>query len=44
LVDKWLPASKEVTVGAIFGFCSGYFSRKLAEKVVYIAGATFVAL
>jgi len=39
-----MPASKEITLGAVFGFCSGYYSRKLAEKVVYVAGATFVAL
>jgi uncharacterized membrane protein (Fun14 family) len=44
LVSKLIPASKEITLGAVFGFCSGYYSKKMAEKAVYVVGGTFVAL
>ena len=41
---KMLPITKQITMGAIFGYSSGYFSRKFADKVVYVVGGTFVLL
>lgn len=36
-------AFKELGVGSVFGYCAGYFTRKMLRMGVFITGGLFVA-
>lgn len=44
MITKLLPAGQDIAVGAIFGYCAGYFSRSLAKYAIFLAGGAFVVL
>jgi uncharacterized membrane protein (Fun14 family) len=31
-------------MGAVFGYSAGFFSRKIADKVIFVIGGAFVTL
>lgn len=47
-VDKFaatvFPVAQEFTVGAVFGFCAGYCSRRIAKGAIVITGGAFIFL
>ena len=43
-MKKLYPLGQEISMGVIFGYCSGYFSRKISEKVAFVIGGSFIGL
>ncbi|KRX03858.1 P-loop containing nucleoside triphosphate hydrolase [Pseudocohnilembus persalinus] len=43
-LEKIYPVCSEITLGAVFGYTAGFFSKKFAQQAAYYVGGAFVAL